>query len=155
MADGRLHRTSPVIEVTNLHKRYGSVTAVDGLSFTVRPGHVTGFLGPNGAGKTTTMRVILGLDTPTSGTALVDGRPYQEMIRPLHQVGSLLDANAAHPGRSAWCHLLSIAQSNGIGRHRVSEVLELTGMVDAAPAACQGLLARDAPAPRHRGCTSR
>jgi len=127
-----------VIEVTNLHKRYGSVTAVDGLSFTVRPGHVTGFLGPNGAGKTTTMRVILGLDTPTSGTALVDGRPYQEMIRPLHQVGSLLGANAAHPGRSAWCHRLSIAQSNGIGRHRVSEVLELTGMVDAAPRRVKG-----------------
>jgi ABC-2 type transport system ATP-binding protein len=127
-----------VIEVSNLHKRYGSVAAVDGLSFSVRPGHVTGFLGPNGAGKTTTMRVILGLDAPTSGTALVDGRRYQEMFRPLHRIGSLLDANAIHPGRSAWCHLLSIAQSNGIGHHRVSEVLELTGMADAAPRRVQG-----------------
>jgi ABC-2 type transport system ATP-binding protein len=121
-----------MIEIAGLSKHYGAVTALDGLSFTVRPGHVTGFLGPNGAGKTTTMRVILGLDAPTSGTALVNGRRYPEMVHPLHQVGSLLDANAAHPGRSAWCHLLSIAQSNGIGRHRVIEVLELTGMAEVA-----------------------
>jgi ABC-2 type transport system ATP-binding protein len=129
---------SLVIEVANLTKRYGSVTAVDGLSFTVRPGHVTGFLGPNGAGKTTTMRIILGLGAPTSGTALIRGRRYQEMIQPLHEVGALLDANAAHPGRSGWRHLLSIAQSNGIGKHRVAEVLELTGMADAAQRRVKG-----------------
>ena len=117
-----------VIEVDQLTKRFGPVTAVDGLSFVVRPGHVTGFLGPNGAGKTTTMRVILGLDAPTSGTALVGGRRYQGIIRPLHEVGSLLDATAVYGGRTAWFHLLSIAQSNGIGRRRVTEVLELTGL---------------------------
>ncbi|HEY3036373.1 MAG TPA: ATP-binding cassette domain-containing protein [Streptosporangiaceae bacterium] len=117
-----------MIEVDRLSKRFGSVTAVDGLSFAVRPGHVTGFLGPNGAGKTTTMRVILGLDAPTSGTALVGGRRYREIIRPLRQAGSLLDATAVHGGRTAWWHLLSIARSNGIGRRRVTEVLELTGL---------------------------
>jgi len=117
-----------MIEVSQLSKRFGPVTAVDGLSFAVRPGHVTGFLGPNGAGKTTTMRIILGLDAPTSGTALVDGRRYPGIIRPLHEVGSLLEANAVHGGRTAWFHLLSIAQSNGIGRRRVTEVLQLTGM---------------------------
>jgi ABC-2 type transport system ATP-binding protein len=125
----RLLEGSPVmIEVDRLSKRFGSVTAVDGLSFAVRPGQVTGFLGPNGAGKTTTMRVVLGLDAPTSGTALVGGRRYQEIIRPLHQAGSLLDATAVHGGRTAWWHLLSIARSNGIGRRRVTEVLELTGL---------------------------
>ncbi len=117
-----------MIEVDQLSKRFGPVTAVDGLSFVVRPGHVTGFLGPNGAGKTTTMRIILGLDAPTSGTALVRGRRYQEIIRPLHEVGSLLDAGAVHGGRTAWFHLLSIAQSNGIGRRRVTEMLQLTGL---------------------------
>jgi ABC-2 type transport system ATP-binding protein len=127
-----------VIEVADLHKSYGSVAALGGLSFEVRPGRVTGFLGPNGAGKTTTMRVILGLDAPTSGTALVGGRHYQEMIRPLHEVGSLLDANAVHLGRSAWFHLLSIAQSNGIGRKRVHEVLELTGIEDVSQRRVKG-----------------
>ena len=117
-----------MIEVDQLSKRFGPVTALDGLSFTVRPGHVTGFLGPNGAGKTTTMRIILGLDSPTSGTALVQGRRYAGIVRPLHQVGSLLDANAVHGGRTAWFHLLSIAQSNGIGRRRVTELLQLTGL---------------------------
>ena len=117
-----------VIEVDRLRKRFGPVTAVDGLSFTVHPGRVTGFLGPNGAGKTTTLRVILGLDAPTSGTALVGGRRYQAITRPLRQVGSLLDATAVPGGRTAWFHLLSIAQSNGIGRRRVTEVLRLTGM---------------------------
>jgi ABC-2 type transport system ATP-binding protein len=121
-----------MIEVDQLRKRFGPVTAVDGLSFTVRPGQVTGFLGPNGAGKTTTMRVILGLDAPTSGTALVGGRRYQAIARPLRQVGSLLDATALPGGRTAWFHLLSIAQSNGIGRRRVSEVLQLTGLDSAA-----------------------
>ena len=117
-----------MIEVDRLSKRFGHVIAVDGLSFTVRPGHVTGFLGPNGAGKTTTMRIILGLDAPTAGTARIGGRPYQELIRPLHEVGSLLNASAVHGGRTAWFHLLSIAQSNGIGRRRVTEVLQLTGL---------------------------
>jgi ABC-2 type transport system ATP-binding protein len=117
-----------VIEVDHLVKRYGTVTAVDGLTFAVRPGHVTGFLGPNGAGKTTTMRVILGLDVPTSGTAHVNGRDYRALIRPLRQVGALLDASALHPGRTAEAHLLSVARSNGIARRRVAEMLQLTGL---------------------------
>jgi ABC-2 type transport system ATP-binding protein len=121
-----------VIEVNQLTKRFGPVTAVDALSFRVRPGHVTGFLGPNGAGKTTTMRVILGLDAPTSGRALVGGRRYQQIIRPLHVVGSLLDATAVHGGRTAWFHLLSIAQSNGIGQRRAMQVLEATGLAAVA-----------------------
>jgi ABC-2 type transport system ATP-binding protein len=121
-----------VIEVDRLTKRFGPVTAVDGLSFAVRPGTVTGFLGPNGAGKTTTLRVILGLDAPTVGTALVGGRRYQEFVRPLHEVGSLLDATALPAGRAAWFHLLALAQSNGIGKRRVMEVLELTGLETVA-----------------------
>lgn len=125
---GRVPVSPVVIEVDQLTKRFGHVTAVDALSFTVRPGHVTGFLGPNGAGKTTTMRVILGLDAPTSGRALVGDRRYQEIICPLHVVGSLLDATAVHGGRTAWFHLLSIAQSNGIGRRRVMQVLEAAGL---------------------------
>ncbi len=116
------------IEVQELTKHYGEVTAVDELSFAVRPGHVTGFLGPNGAGKTTTMRVMLGLAAPTAGTALIGGRRYAEITRPLHEVGSLLDASAVHGSRTAWVHLLAIARSNGIGRRRVTEVLELTGL---------------------------
>jgi ABC-2 type transport system ATP-binding protein len=121
-----------MIEVDRLSKRFGQVAAVDGLSFTVRPGQVTGFLGPNGAGKTTTIRVILGLDAPTSGTTLVSGRRYRGFLRPLHEVGALLDANAVHQGRTAWFHLLSVAQSNGIGRRRVTELLELTGLDSVA-----------------------
>ena len=121
-------RGPAMIEVDRLVKRFGPVTALDGLSFTVRPGQVTGFLGPNGAGKTTTMRIILGLDSPTSGHALVGGQPYQGIVRPLHQVGSLLDAGAVHPGRSAYAHVLSVAQSNGLGRRRVTEVFQLTGL---------------------------
>jgi ABC-type taurine transport system ATPase subunit len=117
-----------MIEVSGLTKRFGPVTAVDGLSFTVRPGRVTGFLGPNGAGKTTTLRIILGLDAPAAGRALVGGRPYQRIIRPLHEAGAMLDANAVHPGRSAWHHLRAIARSNGIGAARVTEVLALTGL---------------------------
>ncbi len=117
-----------MIEVDHLVKRFGAVTAVDGLTFTVRPGHVTGFLGPNGAGKTTTMRVILGLDAPTSGTARVNQKSYASLIRPLHQVGALLDATALDGGRTAAAHVLSIAQSNGIGRRRVAEVLRMTGL---------------------------
>jgi ABC-2 type transport system ATP-binding protein len=121
-----------MIEVDRLSKRYGRVTAVDGLSFTVRPGHVTGFLGPNGAGKTTTMRVILGLDAPTSGSVLVGGRRYAAMTRPLHQVGSLLDATAVHGARTARLHLLSIARSNGIGSRRALQMLQLTGLEQVA-----------------------
>jgi ABC-2 type transport system ATP-binding protein len=102
------------------------------LSFTVRPGQVTGFLGPNGAGKTTTMRVILGLNAPTSGRALIGGRGYQQIIRPLRVVGSLLDATAVQGGRTAWSHLLSIAHSNGIGRRRVTQVLEAAGLTAVA-----------------------
>ena len=128
----RVPASPVVIEVDQFTKRFGPVTAVDALSFTVRPGHVTGFLGPNGAGKTTTMRMILGLDAPTSGRAVVGGRRYQEIIRPLYVVGSLLDATAVHGGRTAWFHLLSIAQSNGIGRHRAMQVLEATGLAAVA-----------------------
>jgi ABC-2 type transport system ATP-binding protein len=121
-----------MIELDRLTKRFGPVTAVDDLSLTVRPGRVTGFLGPNGAGKTTTMRLVLGLDIPTSGSALVGGRRYRQLIRPLRQVGSLLDATAVHGARSAHDHLLSVAVSNGIRRSRVPEVLELTGLGSVA-----------------------
>jgi ABC-2 type transport system ATP-binding protein len=121
-----------MIELSRLTKRFGPVIAVDDLSVTVSPGRVTGFLGPNGAGKTTTMRIILGLDAPTSGTALVGGRRYRQIIRPLRQVGSLLDATAVHGGRTAYDHLLSVARSNGIGRGRVRQVLELTGLDSVA-----------------------
>ena len=117
-----------MIEVYELTKRYGRAVAVDGLSFTVHPGRVTGFLGPNGAGKSTTMRVILGLDAPTAGWAAVNGRPYQRLARPLHQAGALLDAGAVHGGRTARDHLRSIAASNGIGARRVAEVLGLVGL---------------------------
>jgi ABC-2 type transport system ATP-binding protein len=121
-----------MIEVHELTKRYGGAVAVDGLSFTVRPGRVTGFLGPNGAGKSTTMRVILGLDAPTSGWATVSGQPYQRLVRPLHQAGVLLDAGAVHGGRTARDHLLAVAASNGIGGRRVAEVLGLVGLDSAA-----------------------
>jgi ABC-2 type transport system ATP-binding protein len=135
----RLAERGPVIiEVDALTKRFGPVTALDGLGFTVRAGQVTGFLGPNGAGKTTTMRIILGLDVPTSGRALVGGHPYRGVIRPLHQVGSLLDGGALHPGRSAYAHALSVAQSNGIGRRRVTEMLGLTGLESVADKRVKG-----------------
>ncbi|WP_194916162.1 ABC transporter ATP-binding protein [Catenulispora rubra] len=121
-----------MIEVENLTKRYGTTVAVDGLSFTVRPGRVTGFLGPNGSGKSTTLRMILGLDAPARGRATIGGRPYTAIRKPLLQVGALLDANAAHPARSAASHLLGIAVTNGIGRRRVKEVLAQTGLEKAA-----------------------
>jgi ABC-2 type transport system ATP-binding protein len=121
-----------MIEIRELTKRYGPTIAVDGLTFTVQPGRVTGFLGPNGAGKSTTMRLILGLDAPDSGTALVDGQPYQRLSRPLHRVGALLEAGAVHGGRNAYNHLLSVAKSNGIGRARVREVLESVGLSGVA-----------------------
>ena len=121
-----------MIEVCELAKRYGTAVAVDGLSFTVHPGRVTGFLGPNGAGKSTTMRVILGLDAPTTGWATVNGQPYQRLARPLHQAGALLDAGALPGGSTARDHLRSIAASNGIGARRVAEVLGLVGLESAA-----------------------
>jgi ABC-2 type transport system ATP-binding protein len=117
-----------MIEARGLTKRYGPTVAVDDLSFDVKPGLVTGFLGPNGAGKTTTMRLILGLDRPNSGTVTIDGKPYDHIRFPLHQVGALLDAKAVHGGRRASEHLWALAQSNGIPRRRVGEVLELVGM---------------------------
>jgi ABC-2 type transport system ATP-binding protein len=120
------------IEVENLHKRYGPTTALDGLSFTVPPGAVTGFVGPNGAGKSTTMRVILGLDAVDSGTALVGGRPYRSLRNPLHHVGSLLDAGALQPSRSARNHLLWLAHSQGLTARRVDEVIEQAGLSAAA-----------------------
>jgi len=121
-----------MIELRQLTKRYGEVAVVDGLSFDVRPGVVTGFLGPNGAGKTSTMRMILGLDRPTSGSATIGGRRYADLPVPLREVGALLDAQAAHPRRTAFDHLLSLAYANGIGRRRVEEVLGIVGLADVA-----------------------
>ena len=121
-----------MIQVEALTKRYGSTTAVDGLTFTARPGTVTGFLGPNGAGKSTTMRVVVGLERPTSGTATVAGRRYADLPAPLREVGVMLDARSVHPGRTAYKHLLSMAQTHGIGRARVREVLAQTGLESVA-----------------------
>jgi ABC-2 type transport system ATP-binding protein len=121
-----------MIEALSLSKRYGDTPAVEELSFVVPPGKVTGFLGPNGAGKSTTMRLILGLDAPTSGTVTVNGRPYTGLRRPLHEVGALLDAQAVHGGRSAYDHLLSLALSNGIRRSRVQQVLDQVGLSKVA-----------------------
>jgi ABC-2 type transport system ATP-binding protein len=117
-----------VIELQHLVKRYGDKTAVDDLHFTVKPGVVTGFLGPNGAGKSTTMRMILGLDAPTSGSVTVNGKRYAEHAAPLQEVGALLEARSIHPGRSAYNHLLALALTHGIPRRRVDEVIELTGL---------------------------
>ena len=121
-----------MIEVRGLTKRFGRTVAVDGLSFDVQPGRVTGFLGPNGSGKSTSMRCMLALDHPDSGTALFDGRPYDTIRKPLFEVGALLDAGYAHPGRSGRNHLRTIAASNGIRDERVDEVLALVGLTDAA-----------------------
>ncbi|AZK94999.1 ATP-binding cassette domain-containing protein [Streptomyces sp. SID5473] len=122
----------PVIEADELTKRYGAVTAVDGLSFTVRPGVVTGFLGPNGAGKSTTLRLILGLGGPTAGTVTVDGRPFAGRPRGLRYAGALLDAHDVHGGRTARAHLTALALSNGLPRRRAGEVLEEVGLAAAA-----------------------
>ena len=124
--------TGVTIEVRGLHKRYRSTVAVDDLSFTVEAGQITGFVGPNGAGKSTTMRVILGLDAPDGGNALVGGRPYRTLRQPLRTVGALLDAAAVHPGRSARNHLLWLAHSNALSRRRVEEVLDLAGLTSVA-----------------------
>lgn len=121
-----------MIEVSNLTKRFADVTAVDDISFTVQPGKVTGFLGPNGAGKTTTMRAIAGLDRPSAGTARVNGKRLAEHRAPLHEIGVLLNAGHVHPGRSAKNHLLALAATHGIGRTRVREVIELTGLESVA-----------------------
>jgi ABC-2 type transport system ATP-binding protein len=121
-----------VIEAVGLTKRYGETVAVDGLSFVVQPGVVTGFLGPNGAGKSTTMRMLLGLDRPTAGTASINGRPYTRLTAPLCEVGALLEARAIHTGRSARNHLLALAATHGIGRRRVDQVLELVGLTQVA-----------------------
>src|ERR1700760_1708974 len=121
-----------MIEVQNLTKRYGEKVAVDGLSFTVQPGIVTGFLGPNGAGKSTTMRMIAGLDQPTAGQVRVNGRDYRDASAPMAQLGIMLEARAVPTGRSARNHLLALAQTNGIGRHRVDEVIDLVGLGDVA-----------------------
>jgi ABC-2 type transport system ATP-binding protein len=120
------------IEVTGLRKRFGSTLALDGMTFQVVPGQVTGFVGPNGAGKTTTMRVILGLDAADAGSALIGGRPYASLRRPLGHVGSLLDAAALQPSRSARNHLLWLAHSQGLGSKRVDEVIEQSGLGQAA-----------------------
>ena len=117
-----------MIEAQGLTKRYGRTTAVDGISFTVQPGKVTGFLGPNGAGKSTTMRMVVGLDRPTAGAVTVNGKPYAAHRAPLREVGSLLDAKAVHTGRSAYNHLLALAATHGIPRARVDQVIEMTGL---------------------------
>jgi ABC-2 type transport system ATP-binding protein len=121
-----------MIEARGLSKRYGDTLAVDNLSFRVEPGRITGFLGPNGAGKTTTMRLILGLDRPTGGTVTVDGRPFGKHPWPMREVGALLDAKAVHGGRSAYNHLLCVAQTNDLPKRRIGEVLELVGLAEVA-----------------------
>ncbi|MGN6793253.1 MAG: ABC transporter ATP-binding protein [Streptosporangiaceae bacterium] len=121
-----------MIEARGLSNRYGDTLAVDNLSFTVEPGKITGFLGPNGAGKTTTMRLILGLDRPSGGTVTVNGQPFRELASPMREVGALLDAKAVHGGRSAYNHLLCLAQASKLPKRRVDEVLALVGLRDVA-----------------------
>src|SRR5580692_714448 len=121
-----------MIEVKNLSKRYGEKVAVDGLDFVVQPGIVTGFLGPNGAGKSTTMRMIAGLDEPTAGQVLVNGRDYRAAQAPMAELGILLEARAVHTGRSARNHLLALAQTNGVSQRRVDEVIDMVGLGDVA-----------------------
>ncbi|MFI1360998.1 ABC transporter ATP-binding protein [Streptomyces sp. NPDC020898] len=121
-----------MIKAQHLTKRYGDKTAVSDLSFTIRPGTVTGFLGPNGSGKSTTMRMILGLDAPTRGSALIAGKAYADHPAPLTQVGALLEARSVHPGRTARHHLLALAHTHGIPRTRVDHVLDLTGLTEVA-----------------------
>jgi ABC-2 type transport system ATP-binding protein len=136
MGDGGLPHhcmaAARMIDVDHVTKRYGDRIAVDDLSFQVKPGIVTGFLGPNGAGKSTTMRMILGLDTPTSGHTTVNGRSYRDLKAPLHEIGAMLEARAVHTGRSASKHLLAMAQTHGIPRRRVTEVIEMVGLSEVA-----------------------
>ena len=127
-----------MIEAVGLTKRYGDRLAVDRLTFSVKPGQVTGFLGPNGAGKSTTMRMILGLDAPTSGTVTVAGKPFVELANPMREVGALLDAKAIHGGRTAYNHLLCLAQSNNLPKRRVGEVLEQVGLSEVARKRARG-----------------
>ena len=141
-----------MIEIDGLTKRYGDKTAVDGLSFVVEPGVVTGFLGPNGAGKSTTMRMIAGLDRPTSGTVRVNGKHYPDAAAPMSELGILLDARSVHPGLSARNNLLALARTAGIGRRRVDEVIELAGLARGRGHAGRRFLARHgAAAGRGRG----
>src|ERR687893_1804374 len=121
-----------MIQVRGLTKQYGTVTAVDDLTFDVQPGKVTGFLGPNGAGKSTTMRMVLGLDRPTSGQALVNGRTFATLTEPLREVGALLDPGSVHPGRTGRSHLRVAARTNGIPQRRVDEVIDQVGLGKAA-----------------------
>src|SRR5256886_8513725 len=121
-----------MIAARDLTKDYGDKRAVDGLTFSVEPGVVTGFLGPNGSGKSTTMRLILGLDAPTAGSVTVNGKRYREHAAPLHEVGALLEARSVHTGRSAYNHLLALAQTHGIPRRRVDELIDLVGLHDVA-----------------------
>ena len=121
-----------MIEAHGLTKDYGDKRAVDGLSFTVQPGVVTGFLGPNGSGKSTTMRLVLGLDRPTAGDVTVNGKHYRDLAAPLHEVGALLEARSVHTGRSAYNHLLALAQTHGIPKSRVAELIDLVGLHDVA-----------------------
>jgi ABC-2 type transport system ATP-binding protein len=121
-----------MIEANNLTKRYGEKTAVDGLAFSVKPGIITGFLGPNGSGKSTTMRLIVGLDAPTEGSVTVGGKAYRDYPAPLHEVGVLLEARSVHTGRSAYHHLLALAQTHGISRSRVRELISLVGLDEVA-----------------------
>jgi ABC-2 type transport system ATP-binding protein len=127
-----------MIEIEGLTKRYGEKVAVNNLTFTVRPGMVTGFLGPNGAGKSTTMRMMLGLDRPTAGDVRIDGKHYDQLKDPLTYIGALLDAKAMHGGRSAYNHLLCLAQSNGIPKQRVHEVLDTVGLTSVARKKAKG-----------------
>src|SRR6516164_2939648 len=127
-----------MIEARGLTKRFGDKLAVDQLSFGVESGRITGFLGPNGAGKTTTMRLILGLDHPTGGSVTVNGKEFRHSVNPMREVGALLDAKAVHGGRSAYNHLLCLAQSNGLPRRRVGEVLELVGLTEVAKKRSKG-----------------
>ena len=143
-----------MIEARDLTKRYGDKLAVDHLSFTVEPGRVTGFLGPNGAGKSTTMRLVLGLDKPNEGTATIDGRRYRELAQPLRTVGALLEAKSVHTGRSAYNHLLFLAQTQGLpqpGRRGPPAGRAAGGSREAG----RRILARHEPAARHRRCSSR
>jgi ABC-2 type transport system ATP-binding protein len=131
----RIHcnpKEASMIEAKGLTKIYGDKTAVDTVSFTVHAGRVTGFLGPNGAGKSTTMRMIMGLDRPTSGSVTVNGVPFAKHVAPLREIGSLLDAKAVHTGRSAYNHLLAMAATHSIPKKRINEVIEMTGLADVA-----------------------
>ena len=139
-----------MIEVRGLTKRYGDKVAVDDLSFGIEPGRVTGFLGPNGAGKTTTMRLILGLDYPDAGTVTVDGKQYRDLAYPMREVGALLDAKAVHGGRSAYNHLLCLAQTNNLPTSPGRRGARPRRAVRRGAQAVQGLLARHEPAARHR-----